>query len=237
MSITVECPACGKKLKAPNSAAGRRARCPQCSTAIDVPTYYEAEVVAPAGPRDAEMDRFSADEDEFLPKLPAAPRVGKRRKTCPACGEKNAAGATTCRSCGEPIEGAPARRGSVDRETIRLFRRRTHALGGFVTFLGSLVLLGAILLGSVVFMLVAALYLAIGICICLKQMWAIYAAMVLFYISLVVNLLTLPLRKGPELAGNVIGLLIVVAILVEIHRSVRAASEMKRAGIPLTAKP
>lgn len=37
MSITVACRACGTKLRAPDSAAGRRARCSTCGGAVPVP--------------------------------------------------------------------------------------------------------------------------------------------------------------------------------------------------------
>ncbi len=37
MSIAVTCAACGKSLNAPDSAAGKRAKCPQCSAVLLVP--------------------------------------------------------------------------------------------------------------------------------------------------------------------------------------------------------
>ena len=38
MPIEVSCPGCGKKLRAPDSVAGKRVKCPQCSTPVPVPS-------------------------------------------------------------------------------------------------------------------------------------------------------------------------------------------------------
>ena len=37
MSIVFECPSCGKRAQAPDELAGKKARCPQCQTVIQVP--------------------------------------------------------------------------------------------------------------------------------------------------------------------------------------------------------
>jgi hypothetical protein len=37
MPISMKCPQCGKKLNAPDSAAGKRARCPHCKTIVTLP--------------------------------------------------------------------------------------------------------------------------------------------------------------------------------------------------------
>lgn len=37
MAIEVNCPSCSKRLRAPDTAAGKRVRCPQCQTAVAVP--------------------------------------------------------------------------------------------------------------------------------------------------------------------------------------------------------
>ncbi len=37
MPIAIVCPSCGSKIKAPDNAAGRRAKCPKCASPVDVP--------------------------------------------------------------------------------------------------------------------------------------------------------------------------------------------------------
>ncbi len=37
MPISVTCPSCGSKIKAPDGLAGRRANCPKCKAPINVP--------------------------------------------------------------------------------------------------------------------------------------------------------------------------------------------------------
>jgi phage FluMu protein Com len=54
MSISFQCPQCDKKLKAPDSAAGRSSNCPRCHAVVTCPEpIFEAEVVVtkPRKPR------------------------------------------------------------------------------------------------------------------------------------------------------------------------------------------
>ena len=52
MPILVVCPACGARLNAPDSAAGKHVRCPKagCGTLVPVPTLLPAEEVVEAVP-------------------------------------------------------------------------------------------------------------------------------------------------------------------------------------------
>ena len=46
MPISFQCPHCGKKLKAPDSAAGKSSTCPGCGNKVTCPEpVYDAEVV------------------------------------------------------------------------------------------------------------------------------------------------------------------------------------------------
>ena len=52
MPIVVTCPGCSTTLKAPDNAAGRRLKCPKCTSAIDVPAPAPPEEIVedlPAG--------------------------------------------------------------------------------------------------------------------------------------------------------------------------------------------
>ncbi len=105
MSITVACPKCGKNLKAPDSAAGKKGRCPDCGEVITLiaspaiseepidPEIVEPEVV----PSDyspvtvGSASRSSADTETS----------SEDRRPCPACGEMISKKAMKCRFCGE----------------------------------------------------------------------------------------------------------------------------------------
>lgn len=61
MPISMKCPQCGKKLNAPDSAAGKRARCPHCKTIVTLP-------VPSAPPPDELLDAEpmqEAPQDEY----------------------------------------------------------------------------------------------------------------------------------------------------------------------------
>ncbi len=85
MSISFDCPACGKKTKAPDEMAGKRARCPLCKEVIQVPEpAYEFEEAPQTS--DKAADAEGGDEG---------------RKPCPMCGEMIREEAVKCRFCGE----------------------------------------------------------------------------------------------------------------------------------------
>ena len=131
MAIKVECPACGKRLSAPDSAAGKRAKCPTCGAVVVVPEpVYDAEEVsedqgleekpAPLPPSGVGDLLDEADEYALAPTLPppAAPRpaartpsgAGDGRRPCPMCGEMIPVGAGVCRFCGEVFDASLKKR-------------------------------------------------------------------------------------------------------------------------------
>lgn len=124
------------------------------------------------------------------------------------------------------------------QRTIRDFRSQMLALGVAWILLGVLAGgVGAYLLANgpfgnleqillAIVAVSALLWLTLGTFTCLKQMWAVYAGLVLSYISLVGNLLNL----------NVCAVIIVIAIIVQAHRVIGFASQIKAAGLPLDTK-
>ena len=103
MTISVNCPECGKTLKARESAAGKKAKCPSCGGAIQIPDVVEAV--------DAESvdDGGGAGFDNFddLAGMEASGSTVERepdRRPCPACGEMIAEKAAKCRFCGEVFD-------------------------------------------------------------------------------------------------------------------------------------
>jgi hypothetical protein len=78
MSIAVVCRACQTRLKAPDGAAGKAVRCPQCAEAIRVPAGAPDEEEPP--PKvSAKPARASAEtEDDDVNEQPTPPRKKKR---------------------------------------------------------------------------------------------------------------------------------------------------------------
>jgi predicted RNA-binding Zn-ribbon protein involved in translation (DUF1610 family) len=107
MAISFSCQKCGKKLKAPDNAAGKSSKCPGCGSTVTCPeAVYDAELMeaAPAGLDpfgDLDSDRPYAMRSE--PVEAAAPS-GEARRPCPMCGEMIVASAAKCRYCGEVFD-------------------------------------------------------------------------------------------------------------------------------------
>src|SRR5262245_43365033 len=110
MSIKVTCPSCGNKIKAPDSAAGKKGACPQCKGVVHIPVpeveaeVVEAEAVDPAPesmPSWLLESRGTIPLEGGDPSPATASEPGENRRPCPACGEFIAATALKCRFCGE----------------------------------------------------------------------------------------------------------------------------------------
>ena len=119
MAIEVLC-SCGKQLSAPDAAAGRRGKCPQCGNVLVIPQPLPAaaavELTLPDVPEMASQPPAVEDklddgiDDEYRvkpdpsepPPLPArsVPRVERPPQTCPSCGQSLPAKAKICVPCG-----------------------------------------------------------------------------------------------------------------------------------------
>jgi predicted RNA-binding Zn-ribbon protein involved in translation (DUF1610 family) len=111
MSISFQCPQCGKKLKAPDDAAGKSSSCPGCGGKVTCPEpVYDAEVVdmelTPDKPKG--FDPFADLDDDKPYGVAGAPPVAQTsddsRRPCPMCGEMIVATAAKCRFCGEVFD-------------------------------------------------------------------------------------------------------------------------------------
>jgi phage FluMu protein Com len=109
----LNCPSCQKLLRVPDSAAGKKAKCPQCATIFVIPEPIRdaeeigAEEISPPAPAAAPaQDDYSVrDEFDFLrgPEAaasPAGPAGEEARRPCAFCGEMIVATAAKCRFCG-----------------------------------------------------------------------------------------------------------------------------------------
>jgi DNA-directed RNA polymerase subunit M/transcription elongation factor TFIIS len=101
MPISCECPECGKRLKAADSAAGKKAKCPDCGAAIPIP----APKVKKKSADDEEFDLQNMNVEEGV----EGP-IEEDQKPCPMCGEFIKAAAVKCRHCGEDIASPRAKK-------------------------------------------------------------------------------------------------------------------------------
>ena len=88
-TISVTC-SCGKKLKAPASAVGKKAKCPKCGNVLTV------AAPPPPPPEDDSLDALydlAQESEQHAAQQQLAPR-------CPQCMREMAAGAVLCTNCG-----------------------------------------------------------------------------------------------------------------------------------------
>jgi predicted RNA-binding Zn-ribbon protein involved in translation (DUF1610 family) len=109
MPISFQCPQCGKKLKAPDNAAGKSSTCPGCGGRVTCPEpVYDAEVIEMTPLESPGVDPYGdlgADGTYgVVDPQPAADSSTESRRPCPMCGEMILTTAAKCRFCGEVFD-------------------------------------------------------------------------------------------------------------------------------------
>jgi hypothetical protein len=143
--------------------------------------------------------------------------------------------------------GAPpahASPGGIDRKFIKKFRQEIHAVGGFWIIIGALALGLAIAAlassdgpqflfspenaGLLAFICgLGTVWIVLGALACAKHMWAVKTALVLSYISL----------AGQVLSLSICAALLLIVVIVQAHRVIGWARQIRAAGLPLTIRP
>ena len=134
MPIKMNCPSCNTLLSAPETAAGKRAKCLECGQIMIVPeVVQEAEdIYAPVpGPSSPFSPPPSADAtgnwlDEMHGSGSRRGPLGagdEARRPCPECGSMIPVGAAKCRFCNAIFDSrlkviAPKKKGSPDDATL-----------------------------------------------------------------------------------------------------------------------
>lgn len=131
MAIQVTCPSCLGKFNAPDTAAGKRAKCPNCGGAIQITAAAPVEDILDAEP----VGASPYSDDDFAIEAPAALPAAPDTKPCPMCGETIQRSALKCRHCGEifdPVLADAARR-SGPGESKEQAQDKTNSIVIFVT--------------------------------------------------------------------------------------------------------
>jgi len=133
MPISFQCPGCGRKLKAPDKAAGKTSTCPGCGGPVTCPEpVYDADVVEMTPIESSGVDPYAelgADQPyAVVDPQPAADSSTERRRPCPMCGEMILTTAAKCRFCGEVFDSTLKKgkgRGGKKKElrTIAVFQK------------------------------------------------------------------------------------------------------------------
>jgi hypothetical protein len=148
--IKVRCP-CGVKIRVPAAAAGRKAKCPQCSAVFLIPGTRDATAATPAPKAAASKPRppappashSSPDDDDFmLDELAAmsasaeAVDTGERPggiARCAKCGTVMQGGAVMCIACGYNVAtGKSAKVASTKPPKSAAVAKVAMGLGGYL---------------------------------------------------------------------------------------------------------
>jgi hypothetical protein len=91
MSITLDCPSCGQRLRVGDEHAGKRARCPSCESAVPVPDEKTYGIA---------LDADDLQKPAGKQGRPKRPPLKPGERPCPNCGTGMKPKAVLCIDCG-----------------------------------------------------------------------------------------------------------------------------------------
>jgi len=125
---------------------------------------------------------------------------------------------------------------------LKDFRSQIVALGAFWIFIGAVAIAAGVMarfmttdsnhdaaanLLLTILGVAGSIWVVLGVCVCLKQIWALYVALVLSYLSLLSSLFRL----------QFCAIVLLGVVVFQAHRVLRWSKELRGAGIPLTTRP
>lgn len=139
-----------------------------------------------------------------------------------------------------PVSMAIDPRAAEQKVKIKKFRDQIHALGALWIILGGIGLASGLFLLTVragevedstilagILIVTGSCWFGLGVATCMKQLWAVYVGLALSYLSLLGNLVKF----------NVCSLILLVVVILQAHRVIGWAKELRAMGIPLDTKP
>lgn len=106
--VKFRCSGCGRKLGVPSSYAGRKVKCKDCGSVVEVPSdepvvALETEPSSPLGEALLSVNPAAAERPQPVA-LAAAAKEPRGERACPKCGRSCGAAAAICTGCGHSFK-------------------------------------------------------------------------------------------------------------------------------------
>jgi len=124
MTIKVSCPNCGKTLNAPDTAMGKKVKCPACSSIF---------LGSPPSKTEETFQVVEEEKPSILVPITAQPKLsGLRSMDCKGCGGKveyqDGQGLFKCKYCGSVYESESTTAGNVAIKAIHIVQKKLEKI-------------------------------------------------------------------------------------------------------------